>query len=91
MDFSAKWKWLSEPNNQKTLAWLGGATVAIISSVWLGYQSLISTPNSTQETKKPSTTSTEESRPKPQPSDQEQTVTTGDITGGTVIINQAQE
>jgi hypothetical protein len=34
MDLQTVWQWLSEPSNQKTLAWLGGGLVVAAGGLW---------------------------------------------------------
>ena len=37
MNLSVLWRWLSESKNQKTLAWLGGGVIIVMSGLWQVY------------------------------------------------------
>lgn len=91
MNFNKIWAWLGNAENQKTLGWLGGALIAVAAAGWTAYQKIIVEPKSIPSPIVQPAASQPVAAPTPNnTNDSGQQVNTGNISGGTVTINQQQ-
>jgi len=98
------WNWLRNEDNRKTLAWIGGVLVAIITVAWNVWQAFYRQPNPPPPITPTVTTAlavkvptninnslSVKNRPKNASKSNSQSVTTGDISGNAnLTVNQNQ-